>query len=562
MNPKTQPERPQLLIVMVSQDPMVLAKLVRTLRPLRVAVFCTSLAVQKGWGGKARQMLGALKEQRSDILSGFEVIEVTPGPGGGLPAYLQALEKVFNGLVGAVPGQIAFDCTTGQGLFHIPGYLHLRGLIQQRPGWHLTQVYCNADSQEVWEISPEDSPVTVTKTPNQFRFRLGQELMERFTLHGAMPRISDVQRVSVSPEELRLLYRELCQSASLRALFHSQWHLCNAWRFSQWRGADRPLASLSQLLDQQIARVTGRIAQAIGHPDAASVKHELQAFFNRINAHAKDEDWLQLYQYDATLRPVNRGLRLIRESQAKILLQSLKALAKGKTGVAKQEMPTEQTINKSLSKEFTKLEFALRRTLDDRLIRLGHHFAAQPTAEETQQFLQAALSAFTIDDCLKKMLLTHATRLPFIFESCITQAIADNAAQLSPQPKIYSSLELLENNQSFIEMDAVVLFDSGDLAVIEVKTHRESGEMKKLDANIKRLRDFCGAKSQYRVVFPLTTQEIGQLKQDDEDTRAAFLRLGMVDVEDWRPYLRSIGKASDLKLLGLDELQEVLISSF
>ena len=58
-----------LLIAMVSQDVIVLAKLVRTLCPRRVLLFCTPHARAKGWGEKASRLLAGLSHDRPEIVS-------------------------------------------------------------------------------------------------------------------------------------------------------------------------------------------------------------------------------------------------------------------------------------------------------------------------------------------------------------------------------------------------------------------------------------------------------------------------------------------------------------
>lgn len=95
MTPDT-PDSPSLLIAMVSRDVIVLAKLIRTLCPRRVLLFCTAHARSQGWVEPARRLLAGLSERRPEIVRDFAIIEL---PDEDLPARLKTYgQQIVGGL--------------------------------------------------------------------------------------------------------------------------------------------------------------------------------------------------------------------------------------------------------------------------------------------------------------------------------------------------------------------------------------------------------------------------------------------------------------------------------
>src|SRR5690606_1066737 len=107
--------RIDLFTAMVSGDVIVLAKLVRTLRPRRVVVFSTAYGRERGWEENVRRMLTDIQPRMIDQF------DVAPLPDDDFGLQLERFGRVvqaeFCGL--SQGATVAFDCTTGQGIFHI-----------------------------------------------------------------------------------------------------------------------------------------------------------------------------------------------------------------------------------------------------------------------------------------------------------------------------------------------------------------------------------------------------------------------------------------------------------
>ncbi len=91
-----------------------------------------------------------------------------------------------------------------------------------------------------------------------------------------------------------------------------------------------------------------------------------------------------------------------------------------------------------------------------------------------------------------------------------------------------------------------------------MKTHYKSSETKKIESNIKQLRDFGGAYSRYALVYPLTAEEIELLRSADPDYRARMEALGMDDAADWGQDLRRIENSRDRRAVPLERLADEL----
>ena len=90
------------------------------------------------------------------------------------------------------------------------------------------------------------------------------------------------------------------------------------------------------------------------------------------------------------------------------------------------------------------------------------------------------------------------------------------------------------------------------------KTHKASADLKKIESNIKQVRDFGGAYSTYRLVYPLIASELAALREGQPEDLARLVDLGMVDVAKWRRYVQTVERSRDQRILGLDQLGELL----
>lgn len=151
-------------------------------------------------------------------------------------------------------------------------------------------------------------------------------------------------------------------------------------------------------------------------------------------------------------------------------------------------------------------------------------------------------------------------RLPYLFEDCIGQAVARCAADALGDrvAVVYQNVTMSLGERSVAELDTLILSRDGGVAVVEVKTHRASADHKKIESNIKQVRDFGGAFSAYRLVYPLTAAELEGVRPGRPETLDQLNGLGMDDLVDWRAYLLAVERSRDQRVLGLDQLREAM----
>jgi hypothetical protein len=107
-------------------------------------------------------------------------------------------------------------------------------------------------------------------------------------------------------------------------------------------------------------------------------------------------------------------------------------------------------------------------------------------------------------------------------------------------------------------LDTLILFQNADVSVLEAKTHRQNADYKKIESNIKQLRDFGGAYSAYNLIYPLTATDLAALDEGGESVLGKFKGLGMEDLAAWQKHLQDVRLARDQSIIGLDQLDRVM----
>lgn len=123
---------------------------------------------------------------------------------------------------------------------------------------------------------------------------------------------------------------------------------------------------------------------------------------------------------------------------------------------------------------------------------------------------------------------------------------------------VFQNVSLDAEQIPVAELDTLILFHDGNVSVVEVKAHKGNADKKKIESNIKQIRDFTGAYSKYWLVYPLTSAELSALEQRRPEDLERFHKLGMVDHASWQGYVLSVQRSRDQRILGLDQLQEAL----
>lgn len=544
------PDSPSLLIAMVSRDVIVLAKLIRTLCPRRVLLFCTAHARSQGWVEPARRLLGGLSERRPEIVRDFAIIEL---PDEDLPARLNTYgQKIAAACaaIGELGARVYFDCTTGQSIFHVVGFDLLKEMVAGR-GLEVGAVYCDADTGTLLRSTHQGRDLTHAVQSVAFRFAVGQELTERFEMYGVTTRggfrLWPVTTPSTDAAALLQLYDALVEQAPLRAVFHSYVLKQKRWKLRQKVGRDHPQDAIRRLAGARITDLANRIcAKAGAMPRVPSIREQLE---NALVAHVGQAGdtlaWLDFYLRDKRLTALQT---LLRDQSAPLP----SSLAPGK-----HQALLRQTLREDCQFFATSLIQELREVLGV-LARFPGH--AHSTPKDRQNWLASALQAIPLPAPVVDLLLMSGRQLPYLFEDCIGQAAARLAADALGDrvAAVYRNLILNLGEIPVAELDTLILLRDGGVAVVEVKTHRASADHKKIESNIKQVRDFGGAFSAYRLVYPLTAAELEGVRLGRPETLDQLNRLGMEDLNDWRAYLLAVERSRDQRVLGLDQLREAM----
>ena len=380
MTPDT-PDSPSLLIAMVSRDVIVLAKLIRTLCPRRVLLFCTAHARSQGWVEPARRLLAGLSERRPEIVRDFAIIEL---PDEDLPARLKTYGQQIVAACAAIGergARVYFDCTTGQSIFHVVGFDLLKEMAAER-GLQVGAVYCDADTGTLLRSTHQGGDLTHAVQSVAFRFAVGQELTERFEMYGVTTRggcrLWPVATPSTDAAALLKLYDALVEQAPLRAVFHSYFLKQKRWKLRQKVGRDHPRDAIRRLTGARIAELATRVcARAGAGLRAPFIREQLE---NALVAHVGQAGdtlaWLDTYLGDRRLTALQTLLR----DQTALLPSSL--------APGKHQGLVRQTLLEDCQLFATSLIQELRELLEV-LARFPGHAHASP--KDRQNWLAAAL---------------------------------------------------------------------------------------------------------------------------------------------------------------------------
>lgn len=309
---------------MVSRDVIVLAKLVRTLCPRQVLLFGTDHARENGWTAAATRLLADLKENRPEILRDYRVIDLGNAD---LPAKLESYRRTLAQEVAHIDGvgmSVAFDCTTGQSIFHVLGYDTIRGIGANR-GVEVTAVYINADTRNIVRSTDRGDKIEYDQQPTEFRYRAGAEVAERFGVYGVVPQ--EGQRLwpargggAADDAALCQLFDALCEREALRALFHSYWLKLKRWKQNQQLAGEVSGADIRAHAQHRIDGIAYRVSHLTGHHGHREiVRAGLSRVFAEFAPGGDSAPWLQQYLADRKLSVLNRLL----QQYARVLPQSL-----------------------------------------------------------------------------------------------------------------------------------------------------------------------------------------------------------------------------------------------
>lgn len=443
-----------------------------------------------------------------------------------------------------------FDCTTGQSIFHVVGFDLLKEMAAER-GLQVGAVYCDADTGTLLRSTHQGGDLTHAVQSVAFRFAVGQELTERFEMYGVTTRggcrLWPVATPSTDAAALLKLYDALVEQAPLRAVFHSYFLKQKRWKLRQKVGRDHPRDAIRRLTGARIAELATRVcARAGAGLRAPFIREQLE---NALVAHVGQAGdtlaWLDTYLGDRRLTALQTLLR----DQTALLPSSL--------APGKHQGLVRQTLLEDCQLFATSLIQELRELLEV-LARFPGHAHASP--KDRQNWLAAALQAIPLPAPVVDLLLASGRQLPYLFEDCIGQAAARLAADALGDrvAAVYRNLILDLSDIPVAELDTLILSRDGGVAVVEVKTHRASADHKKIESNIKQVRDFGGAFSAYCLIYPLTAAELEGVRQGRPETLDQLQGLGMEDLNDWRAYLLAVERSRDQRVLGLDQLREAM----
>lgn len=549
--------RPDLLIAMVSGDAIVLGKLVRTLCPHRVLLFATAHAAARGWMGTAQRFLLELTRLRPEMIDTFEVVELAEE---GLPAKLTSFRDKIAGqcrLIEKPGARLAFDCTMGQSIFHVMGFDWLRDIAVSNR-MDAVAVYCDADTGTILHSARGRDGFVHVSQAISFRYAPGQELVERFEVFDVTPkggtrlwpRIDlEAGESSEDADPLCQLYDALLEQPALRTLFHSYRNKVRSWKQSRQVRQDYPADAFMRLAKIKVAAGVSGLADVPQgdqgrHAISKALLAGLRAF---VGAGNETRHWLEKYLQNRKLPEL-----------ASLLRQRVNQLP-SRLAPGRRQGPDRHELSRQLSGLCSNLVEDLRGELEAIALAAGQepeHF----TAADYAGWLAEELDAIPVLPPVRDRVLAAADRIPDLFEACVGQAMARLAAGERGQPvaAVFQNLSLRKGERFVAELDTLILFRDGNIAVGEVKTHKANADHKKIEANIKQIRDFGGAYSTYCLIYPLTAAELAALADDRQEELDKLRALGMEDLAAWREYVLGVKHSRDQRILGLDQLAALL----
>ena len=546
-------DRPGMLIAMVSRDVIVLAKLVRTLCPHQVLLFGTDHARKNGWTDAATRLLTDLKGNRPEILQDFRVIDLANAD---LPAKLESFRRTLAQEVtriGSAGTSVAFDCTTGQSIFHVLGFDTIRGIGANR-GVEVSAVYIDADTRHIVRSTDRGDRIKYDQQPTEFRYRAGAEVAERFGVYGVVPqggqRLWPFKGNTTDDAALCQLFDALGECEALRALFHSYWLKLKRWKQNQNLASEISGADIHAQVQLGIDGIADLVSRQTGrHSHREIVRADLSRAFAEFAPGGDAAAWLQRYLADKKLSSLNRLL----QEYARVLPQSL---LNGRNNGKKRD-----ELLQTLVRQFKVFVAKIRREADHLAQSVGHD-PASFSRDEHRAFREQQVRTMDVAEDVKTLLLNPDQELPDLFEACIGCAVARavDCRFRDSVASVVQNVTFFKDDNPVAEIDTLILFRNADISILEAKTHCGNADHKKIEANIKNVRDFGGAYSTYNLVYPLNGKDIAELAEEDERQQEKWRSLGMEDAVAWRQYLKRVRQTRDQRILGLDQLDHALLA--
>jgi hypothetical protein len=506
-----QRKKSRVLVAMVSADPIVMAKLVGTLQPRALLLLETAHSKEKGW---AQHLTPGLRACWPNLtVCGPEQIE-----GEDATRFAASVRAAWSSHRASLPeelDELLVDTTTGMGLLRfllveivrdLPGALSIPSAL----------VYCDSEQGVVRRLSRGSSGWT--EDDLQINIHLeGDPLRMRSLLYGFSG--SDIQASKVWPCTLQAplqkhstLAESTLNHQSLRVLFASYPLIESHW--NRVLNCKRDVRLAPQRFKSLLASSTSSLDKAL----AASVRDAINVWLGGGGEGGQYWDALVL-----------RSKRAGEELKVR--------------------------IKKAVTK-FTQKIPGTRLDADAITENIARHWSGFVGAVEKPAPTLPKSRGSAVQDYLAKhnlsVLASHLPRntseLSDAFEDIVSWHAVDGVAKTAESPEIasivavYRKVKVFRNGIQLTEIDTLIIYRSGDLAVIEAKAHYASAKAKDIDARIKNWRDHLGAKTRACLVFPWTSKDLAAI-----DERQPIVP----DVADWKNY-KSQAK---LNIQGLDQIK-------
>ncbi len=505
----------ELLIAQVSKDPLVLGKLLGTLRPGRLVLFVTPEARRKGWEDRARQVTRLCANTAVEWYS-------LPSPEHGVP---EELAQKLAGNSRAQPRGVAVDVTTGRGLDRVLLVEVARKLFDR-----VSVVYCTSPPSRV-ELMPLDGRFRQSWLAVEFPFGedVGSWLAQRLKPYGVEPKWNDRLRLT---DRQREAFREsICTNAEFRSWLHSGSERAQQRR-DDW---GQQVTALEPLLRKRVEEYFSKLFSPLLPRRKARVAAEAtqlrDGYEERLVAAL-----LQCAQDAVTFLPAWK------EHVQPLLKQEIR-------------MAAHQRLEAIFSKKRLILEWRSHaRETDDWLYQEARQLiCGEPihllVAREASSELVPLLEENSLADLFEQWVACEVEHL-----------VRQEAALREKVQEVASRVEVVSETSVVMELDVLVLLRTGDLLHLECKTHYHSGNqaqgsfLKDIKSRVKALEDYTGAYSEFSIVFPLTEEDIRQLKAHDEKSLRAKK---FAKPSDWWNTLERL-EEEGVDIVPVDRLREKL----
>jgi hypothetical protein len=423
-------------------------------------------------------------------------------------------------------------------------------------------VFCSGDTGKILIARPEDMAGQLDQRDIRFHFGGDREdLVQRFSIYGVRATTYECLwrkgPLCVSEEPLlKLLFEQLCRNEQLLALFHSYYNIIGKQYCAKIVEGEYSEQHMGQLVEDSVSRLARKVTSVggVSNPEdaASAIKKSVQEDIGRlVEGDGSTADWLRV--------DLDKLSRLIRDTSIPETRTRLLARVRAR-GQKRHDVGLQ--IGKQITSEFRQLQNTIRQELVRIRILHGEDMEKLPLAAQEQEDLRKRWldeqGGLDLPPELMEYLLQGNRKIADVFERCVGLAVADLVARDEVLgdivASVYQNIELARAGQRVCELDTVVILCTGDLIVLEAKTHYRNADRKKVEANIKQLRDFGGAYSKYALVFPLRTQDVEDLASGENDRLGRFRDAGMTDARGWAHYVKQTQSSRDQTIVGLDTL--------